>query len=150
MKLTLKRYSDNNESTLGLLFIDGKFECYTLEDIYRDVKVSGKTRIPSGIYQIKLRNEGGMTKHYGNLYDFHKGMLWLQNVPNFSYVYIHIGNEAKNTEGCILVANTANNNQIEKKGFIGQSTPAYEKLYKKVSKSISNGDYTYIEIIDEV
>jgi len=33
-------------------------------------------------------------------------MLWLQNVPNFEYVYLHIGNVVENSEGCVLVGDS--------------------------------------------
>ena len=36
MKLELKRFSAGNDSTLGLMFVDGEFECFTLEDEYRE------------------------------------------------------------------------------------------------------------------
>jgi hypothetical protein len=55
MKIYLLRYSSQSEDTLGLIMIDGKFECYTLEDQYRNFKVKGDTRIPEGTYKIKFR-----------------------------------------------------------------------------------------------
>ena len=58
MKLEVIRFSSQNDSTLGLLFdvTDGrKFLCFTLEDEARDTKVMGETRIPAGIYDLKLR-----------------------------------------------------------------------------------------------
>lgn len=149
MEITVRRYSDNGESTLGLLFVDKKFECYTIEDTKRDVKVVGETRIPQGNYEIKLRDEGGMTKKYASKFPIlHHGMLWLQNVPNFKYVYIHIGNDAGNSEGCILVGNTANNNSL-KNGFIGESTPAYKNLYKKILEALGKNEKVVISVIDE-
>ena len=47
MKLKVYRYSSQSQTTLGALQIDGKFECYTLEDQHQDVKVKGETRIPA-------------------------------------------------------------------------------------------------------
>ena len=32
MELKVYRYSSQSQTTLGVLHIDGKFECYTLED----------------------------------------------------------------------------------------------------------------------
>ena len=62
MKLEVLRFSSQNDSTLGLLFDvtnDRKFLCFTLEDEARDTKVMSETRIPAGIYELKLRKEGG-------------------------------------------------------------------------------------------
>ena len=151
MILTLTRYNDRGLSTLGALFIDNEFECYTLEDAYRDVKVKHETRIPSGTYDILLRNEGGMNERYKNhvsnkIRSMHNGMLWLQNVPNFKYIYIHIGNYIKDTSGCILVGKGydtlyANSN-------ITHSTDAYIPLYRKVTTAMYNGEDVKIRILD--
>ena len=50
----LFRFSSGSVSTLGLIMADlndGKvFRCFTLEDEYREAKVSGETRIPAGKY----------------------------------------------------------------------------------------------------
>ena len=64
MKLNVVRTQFGEEATNGLLFIDGVFECYTLEDQYQKVKVMHETCIPEGTYQIKLRNEGGFSSRY--------------------------------------------------------------------------------------
>ena len=146
------RYSDNGESTLGLLFDDYKFLCYTLEDEKREVKKAGDTRIPEGTYQVGI-NEAhtGMTEKYRAKpwaekigFDFH---LHIKNVPNFTGVYIHVGNDDDDTEGCILVADTANNNQ-QHEGFIGQSVAAYCRLYLAVRSWQKSGDEVYITIVD--
>jgi len=46
MELKVLRYSDNGESTIGLLFVDNKFECYTLEDEARTHKVFNLSFLP--------------------------------------------------------------------------------------------------------
>ena len=45
-----------------------EFECYTLEDEYRDVKVMGETCIPEGTYDVKFRKEGGFHSRYSAKY----------------------------------------------------------------------------------
>lgn len=146
MKLEVLRYNDNGESTLGLMKVNGKFFCYTLEDEYREVKVKHDTRIPSGTYKITLRNEGTLTQKYSQKFPgIHKGMLWVRDVPNFEYIYIHVGNNDDNTSGCILVGNTANNNN-EGEGFIGDSRKAYTNLYKEILSAMDRGEEIEIEI----
>ena len=81
MNITVKRIQSDNEGTTGYLAIDGITRCFTIEDAFHVGKIQGKTRIPSGIYEIKLRNEGGLTQKYAQKFAFHKGMLWLQDVP---------------------------------------------------------------------
>jgi len=50
MKLEVLRFSSDSDSTLGVLFDttnERKFLCFTLEDEFREIKISGETRIPS-------------------------------------------------------------------------------------------------------
>ena len=39
MKLQVIRTQFGQDATNGMLFVDGLFECYTLEDQYQEVKV---------------------------------------------------------------------------------------------------------------
>jgi len=147
MELLIKRYSDNGESTLGLFFIDGKFVCYTLEDEYRETKVKKETRIPEGTYKIGVRTVGGTHARYGKKYTFHEGMLQILDVPGFEYILIHTGNTDEHTEGCVLVGNTVNNNQI-KDGFLGDSVSAYKRIYPLIINEAQKNN-VIIHIQDE-
>jgi len=144
MFLQLVRLQDNGKSTIGTLHLNGEFEAFTLEDTFNEPKIYGKTRIPDGTYEIKLRTEGGMTKRYGQRFgDIHEGMLWLQDVPGFEWVYLHIGNKHEHTEGCMLVGGSCDSLE----GTIGNSRTAYTSLYKKVIESFSRGEEVTIQII---
>ena len=102
--LKLVRARQGKQSTLSYLFVDGKFVCYALEDAIRDVKIKGETAIPTGRYSLILNTYGGMNARYKRLFqDFHKGMIEIKEIPNYSYVYMHIGNNIGDTSGCILV-----------------------------------------------
>jgi len=96
--------------------IDGLFECYTLEDVERTVKIKNETAIPKGTYKVII-NESNRFKRLLPL---------LLNVPNFEGVRIHSGNSNHDTEGCILVGQTIQAN------YIGQSRKAFDKLLKKM------------------
>ena len=87
MKLEVKRTQFGDEATNGELWIDGVWECYTLEDEVRDgPKVYGETAIPAGEYEIKLRTVGGFHSRTEKYYDdkegfgegWHQGMLCLR------------------------------------------------------------------------
>ena len=143
MTLSLQTFKTSKKSTIGTLRIDGQSECFTLEDTFREEKIPGETRIPRGIYEIKLRTHGTMHKGYKKKFgDLHKGMLWLQDVPNFTWIYIHYGNYDYNTEGCILVGSSADLNR----DMVGNSISTYKKLYAKVAKAILSGESVFIEI----
>lgn len=132
MKLTLKRIEQVPKATIGLLFVDGKFQCFTLEDKVQWPKVPGETAIPTGTYEVKI----GWSPR------FKRDMPRLQNVPDYEGVLIHYGNTDKDTEGCILVG------QVHEAGhdFIGQSRIAFNDLFKKLCDAESDG--ISIEIVN--
>ena len=153
MKLKVLRFSSQEDSTSGLLFLEGnlglEFLCYKLEDEKRSTKVKGETRVPAGTYIIQLRTEGGFHNKYKNKYGrFHKGMLHVTNVPNFEYILIHTGNTDEHTAGCLLVGDSQENNIIIKDGFIGKSTNAYKRIYPDIAKALNNNEDVTIEYID--
>jgi len=153
MKYEVLRVSSQKDSTSGLLFeVDnGKrtFLCYTLEDEQRDVKVWGETRIPAGRYQLELRTEGGFHNRYKSRYgDWHKGMIWVKNVPGFEYILWHTGNTDENTAGCLLLGNSQESNIVKKDGFVAASRDAYKFVYPRVVAAIQSGIRVNVEYID--
>ncbi len=154
MELELLRYSDNGDSTTGLLFVDNEFECYTLEDEARDVKVMGETRIPEGKYIIKERKEitpltekyRSLKNKFGNkIYPYFMWHLEICDIPNFTGVYIHPGNRDEHTAGCLLVGDSINNNTVDE-AFLGNSRNAYKRLYKKIMHELSIGQEVKLNI----
>tara|TARA_R100001443_G_scaffold24148_1_gene36306 strand:+ start:395 stop:988 length:594 start_codon:yes stop_codon:yes gene_type:complete len=146
MKLTVVRTQFGTDATNGLLFIDGIFECYTLEDQYQAVKVMHETCIPEGTYDIEFRKTGGFHAKYSERYkNAHYGMLHIQDVPNFTYILIHTGNTDEHTSGCLIVGETQQDLDSSKDGFIGSSTVAYKKMYAKVANQLLQGKKVSIE-----
>jgi len=146
VKLTVVRTQFGTDATNGLLFINGIFECYTLEDQYQAVKVMHETCIPEGTYDIKFRKTGGFHAKYTERYkNAHYGMLHIQDVPNFTYILIHTGNTDEHTSGCLIVGETQQDLEISKDGFIGSSTVAYKKMYAKVAGQLLQGKNVSIE-----
>ena len=146
MKLTVVRTQFGTDATNGLLFIDGVFECYTLEDQYQAVKVMHETCIPEGTYDIQFRKTGGFHAKYSERYkNAHYGMLHIQDVPNFTYILIHTGNTDEHTSGCLIVGETQQDLEVSKDGFVGSSTVAYKKMYAKVASQLLQGKKVTIE-----
>tara|TARA_R110002020_G_scaffold7496_1_gene31476 strand:+ start:4658 stop:5260 length:603 start_codon:yes stop_codon:yes gene_type:complete len=154
LKYEVLRISSGKDSTSGLLFEVDRgqrtFLAYTLEDEQRDIKVWGETRIPAGTYKLKLRTEGGFHNRYVAKYskDFHKGMIWVQDVPGFEYILWHTGNTDEHTAGCLILGNTQTNNRIAKDGFIGNSVDAYKFVYPRVVAAIESGQDVEVTYID--
>ncbi len=129
MELRVERTDFSETSTIGKLYVDDQFECYTLEDKVRPVKIKGETAIPAGRYEVIIN----FSQRFGRMLP-----LFL-NVPNFEGVRIHPGNTAADTEGCILVGETKDAE------FIGQSKLAFEGLFNKL-KTASESEKIFIEI----
>lgn len=146
MKITVERFVSDDRATLGLVAIDGAFQCFSLEDRHRAVKVPGETRIPAGTYRVALRRDGALhTRYAAQFPGFHKGMLWLRGVPGFEWIYIHLGNTPAHTEGCILVGQGSD--ATPGNMLIRASTPAYRAFYERVAPAAEAGTLE-IEIVD--
>lgn len=154
MKLTVKRFADNGDTTMGAFYINGVFECFTIEDEQRKAKVNGETRVPEGVYQVSLRKEGGFHNKYTKAYPkMHKGMLCVHNAPDwklvnqgmtFQYILIHTGNTDEHTNGCLLL-----NDAVSGATFVGSSSvDAYKGAYPKILSAIEKGESVSIEYID--
>jgi hypothetical protein len=138
VNLKLVRFSSGVDSTLGALYVGGKFSCFVLEDERRDVKVPGETRIPAGTYDIRLRGWGGFHNRYMHRFDFHEGMLELVGVPGFTDILIHCGNTDKDTAGCLLLGDGVHEN-VTTPGYLTGSETAYRRVYPSVALAIKNG-----------
>ena len=148
MEVKLPRFSDNGESSLGLMFINNKFRSFSIEDGFREIKVMHKTRIPAGRYQIKLRTEGRFHEKYKERFKgIHVGMLELQDVTNYKYILIHPGNDSDDTSGCIIPGDIAKNNVAEI-GKVEQSTQAYLRIYEEIVSALETEE-VFISVFDE-
>lgn len=144
MKLTLLRLFDNDSETVGALYNEDEFLAFTLEDQWQLKKVKHETRIPDGTYGIKLRATGRLHIEYTRRFpNFHKGMLHLQKVPNFKYIYIHIGNTDEDTSGCILVGESVM--FIKDRYRLVESTAAYRRVYELACNALEDSEL-FIEI----
>jgi len=143
MKLILERCFNKEKYTIGkLYYIDEnsnakRYICDTLEDTDRrltdsmdveaikQLKVYAETAIPTGTYQISL-NVVSPKYVKRNYYKRLCGgrVPRIIGVKGFEGILIHIGNDAKDSAGCILVGY---NKQV---GKVIDSTKAFEKLYK--------------------
>ena len=129
MKLTLTRKIFTDKSTIGELFIDDIFFCYTLEDRDRGLnqsdniatimlkKVFGVTAIPAGTYSVAITDSAR----------FKKLMPLIKDVKGFAGVRIHTGNYPEDTEGCVLVGMKYGPDKVI------SSKEAYDTLFDRLS-----------------
>lgn len=144
--IKVTRFHHGSEATIGALSYRGIFQCFTLEDPHQAEKIYGRTRIQAGAYEVKVRTVGGFHARYGKKYDWHKGMLQIADVPGFEFILVHIGNSAKDTEGCLLVGEQCSIDYLHG-GTIQRSAAAYSSLYKTVIDDALSGDLV-IRIVD--
>ena len=147
MKLKIYRLFSKSDFTAGVLMLDDKPFCFTLEDEQRAKKVKGETRIPKGEYEVVFQKAvTPLTKKYRKRFPWFKWHLMIKDVPGFSHIYIHIGNDDEDTAGCPLVGMTAD--LTKPNGWVGSSGIAFKKLYDKVFPAIRSGRKVTIEIED--
>ena len=144
MILKTEIWKESEDSTVSKLFEvlpDGtkKKICYILEDGWRPVKIPKITRIPGGEYRVTPRQAGRHYKKYRDRWR-HEFTMWVRDVPEFSWIMIHIGNYIKDTDGCLLTGTGFYWNH-ERGGYvISQSTKAYFKLYHKFGEAVKRGE----------
>jgi hypothetical protein len=114
MKLKVVRETKTDISTIGSLFINDVFFCYTLEDKDRGLKQSdsllfiqakkifGLTAIPSGFYKLTVNQSPKFKRMLPRVLD----------IKGFSGVLLHRGNSATHSLGCILIGYKKGENSI--------------------------------------
>ena len=114
MKLKVVREIKNDVCTIGSLFINDVFFCYTLEDKDRGLKQSdsllfiqakkifGLTAIPSGFYKLTVNQSPKFKRMLPRILD----------IKGFSGVLLHRGNSATDSLGCILIGYKKGENSI--------------------------------------
>ena len=143
MLLTVKRIRQGKNSTLSEIYLDGNLVCYGLEDSVRDRKIKGSTAIPAGRYRLGVNNYGGMNSRYKKAYpNMHRGMIEIMHIPDYSYVYIHVGNNFSHTAGCLLVGKSFVYD--DKDYILQQSVKAYKMLYPLLIEAVMRGEATII------
>jgi hypothetical protein len=140
MKIKVVRETFTDKSTIGSLYVNDKFYCYTLEDKDRGLlqsdslisikakKLFGITAIPKGSYELIVNT----SPKFGRL------LPRILGIKGFDGVLIHRGNTAEHSHGCILVG--------YKKGVnnISESTKAEADIVKILTST--NEKHT-IEIV---
>jgi hypothetical protein len=139
MKIEILRNQGTKNFTEGKLYVDGKFECFTIEDEDRKLesggtKIYGQTAIPKGTYNVTISKSNR----------FKRFLIEILKVDQFEGIRIHAGNSSKDTEGCIIVGSTNNKDDDD---WIGASRVAYEILHKKVRTALSNQEKVTLEIV---
>lgn len=167
--IRIERHVKESTHTLSRFFFDGKFKFkgnqyqftnqfrgFGIEDPIRDVKIYGKTAIPSGVYPLTLTHSPKFSKSYfhndeGIIIQANKRineaaileypkehpLVLINNIPNYKRVLIHWGNTVNDTEGCYIVGSTIG----ETKGLpaVLSSRSKYVEVYPIMYRAIKSG-----------
>lgn len=145
IKLTRFKESKEGKSTLGKIFIDNAFECFSLEKAWAN-NLKGESRIIPGNYKLCLADWGDMNIRYHKRFgELHKGMIMLMGVPGRSGILVHMGTIWKHSEGCIM----AGSKQDEKLGTLTETEEGYKKLYSKIVPLLVDKQDVSLEVEDK-
>lgn len=142
LELELFRAPSFKGATLGWLLADGEQFCRTLEDQIREVrgqpvaswKVPKATAIPAGRYRVTLEHSAR----------FGPDCPTINDVPGFSAIRIHGGNDADDTEGCVLVGDQVGDDGCSISG--GKLRGVLARLREMVRSRLSAGAECWITI----
>jgi hypothetical protein len=112
MRVEIHRKWETDLSVCGEMWIDGQFECFTLEPSRRTPIHVGHPCIPAGTYQVRLTP----SPHLGYV------TPEVLNVPGRTAIRWHIANKPEDVLGCIAVGET------HSRDWVGSSTAAFKKL----------------------
>ncbi|ECQ8840621.1 TPA: hypothetical protein SC207_000357 [Campylobacter jejuni] len=132
MKITINRRYTGKTCVIGkfkVLDDDDKilFECFSLEEDKEGLESGKDLRIPAGVYDLKRHSPSRFENTLRSITKKDDTMINVYNdeVPSSRAILIHWGNTDKDTQGCILLGLTKDNNNES----VGQSRQACKEFY---------------------
>ncbi|EOG9091850.1 DUF5675 family protein [Campylobacter jejuni] len=133
MKITINRRYTGKTCVIGKFkVLDDKekilFECFSLEEDKEGLESGKDLRIPEGNYNLKRHSPSRFENTLRSITkkdDDTMINVYNDEVPASRAILIHWGNTDKDTQGCILLGLTKDNNNES----IGQSRQACKEFY---------------------
>ncbi|EPT3991635.1 DUF5675 family protein [Campylobacter jejuni] len=133
MKITINRRYTGKTCVIGkfkVLDDDNKilFECFSLEEDKEGLESGKDLRIPEGNYNLRRHTPSRFENTLRSITkkdDDTMINVYNDDVPSSRAILIHWGNTDKDTQGCILLGLTKDNNNES----IGQSRQACKEFY---------------------
>lgn len=138
MEIEVLRNTFSKKSTISNVIVNGKSECYFLEDcdrgltsdmpleLIKKIKVFGQTCIPYGRYRVIVTKSERFSKLAGH--DVYLPLI--MNVPGYDGVRIHSGTKPEDTEGCPLTGTEKNTDNVS------NSRTAFIKINDKINLAL--------------
>ncbi|EDK9115190.1 hypothetical protein GHK77_08930 [Campylobacter jejuni] len=143
MKLEIIRRYTSKTCVIGKFKVLGDddkilFECFSLEEDKEGLESGKDLRIPEGNYNLKRHSPSRFENTLRSItkkYDDTMINVYNNDVPSSRAILIHWGNDDKDTQGCILLGLTKDNNNES----VGQSRQACKEFYDLMySQDLSN------------
>lgn len=159
MHLLIDRIDQGPGSTIAQLhYRDGSAEwsarfCWILEEAWHEVKVPGETCIPPGTYELELVHTSPMALRYYDRWDWFRGLPSFKDVPDFTLVRLHPGNDAEgeddDTDGCPLPGERRE--QLANGGWkVLDSVAAYRRILEElVYPAFDRGERVFVTVSDD-
>ncbi|MEH0329311.1 DUF5675 family protein [Campylobacter coli] len=133
MKVTINRRYTGKTCIIGKFkVLDDKekilFECFSLEEDKEGLESGKDLRIPEGNYNLKRHSPSRFENTLRSITkkdDDTMINVYNDDVPSSRAILIHWGNTDKDTQGCILLGFTKDNNNES----VGQSRQACKEFY---------------------
>ncbi|EKH7246861.1 hypothetical protein O8W49_000766 [Campylobacter jejuni] len=132
MKVTINRRYTGKTCIIGKFkVLDDEekilFECFSLEEDKEGLESGKDLRIPEGNYNLKRHSPSRFENTLRSITKKDDTMINVYNddVPSSRAILIHWGNTDKDTQGCILLGLTKDNNNES----VGQSRQACKEFY---------------------
>ena len=132
MNVEIRRQTETATSVCGEMWIDGQFECFTLEPS-RDTPVHpGHPCIPAGTYDVVLT----LSPHLGYI------CPEVLDVPGRTAIRWHIGNFPADVLGCVVVGTE------QQPDAVLHSKLAFGKMMDLLNGAVSAGDKMVATYVD--
>lgn len=142
MHILVRRDSYSARTTLGKLYINGKYFCETLEDTVRanGIKVKRETALPECVCDVVITFSSRFKRDMPLLRTDNSHTVTAGGI-SFSGARFHGGNTHENTEGCPLVAK----NRLDKDTIQGSME---KELTRLIKEAIDNGEKVVAEFVN--
>lgn len=128
MNLVLTRTKTDPQATLGSLTVDGKFECFTLED-----PDGANDRIPAGSYHVTI--------DFSNRFQKEMPHVLGSSAIDSRGIRIHCGNTQADTEGCILLGTGQTSTSVT------GSHAAFDVFFPKLQAALDRKEHVSIVVV---
>lgn len=123
MQIVIQRVTQTSKSTTGSLSIDGSPFCVTLEPpkvAQQPPDGNGFVCVDAGIFKLTIR--------WSNR--FQKQVPHVEDVPHRTAIEHHVGNYARDTDGCALIGRDYGTPLIS--DYVSQSSATFEKYMARL------------------